>query len=494
MSTVIPSHWGHQEKFRAEAERLARRIFDEVDPALDPRVVLIGLVADHDRDLYPLFVEAADKGGMSKLFMAASKHAKEIRADLYAKAEQSGGLDEAGYQKRRIVLEAWRRGVEMALGEGAEETDLMSFCSEPRTVDKFQICTVLQLNRTAMRAYYRLHCDERDVREQRPRSLLEATVYQYMRKCAVGLTEHSAGVTDPGGEWDHEEILRGAGRMLTDFPALGGLQDVTRRGLFHACNTVSSLRYEGEPATGELIISASDHAGVAPAVVFEEPIRLYNYTAVRKLLEASREGYSLLSDGTVVYGLGSLSLASSLPGQSLFRVAFLKHYVWELSYGMRTMMRVTYGHPRLPRLPILEARFRQIVASTFPDVGDAQVERLWEMAQAASAQPHGTILVIHPKAGAEAERLKAQAATVTPARLDTEGVLSLSSVDGAILMDPHALCHAFGVILDGRTSTHANSTRGSRYNSSLRYVYSSKEPCLAVVVSEDGGVEVVSNA
>ncbi|MDJ0973763.1 MAG: diadenylate cyclase [Planctomycetota bacterium] len=494
MSTVIPSHWGHQEKFRAEAERLARGIFEELDPTLEPRVLLIGLVADHDRDLYPLFVESADKEGMPKLFLKASKHAKEVRAALYAEAEREGGLDEAGFQKRRIVLEAWRQGVERALAEGEEEHDVVSYCSEPRAVDKFQICTVLQLKRSSMKPYYRLARDDKDIREQRPRSLLEATVYQYMRKCAVGLAEHSAGVTDPGGEWDHEEILRGAGRLFADFPALGGLQDVTRRGLFHACNTISSLRYEGDAATGELIISKPDHPGVAPAVTLENPIRLYNYTAVRKLLEAAREGYSLLSDGTVVYGLGSLSLASSLPGQSLFRVGFLKHYTWELSYGMRTMMRVSYGHPRMPKLPLLEARFRQILAATFPELENDASERLWEMAHAACEQEHGTILVIHPEAESEARRLEAQGAPIAAAPLDTEGVLSLTSVDGAMLMDPAAQCHAFGVILDGLTSTHANSARGARYNSALRYVYSSRVPCLAVVVSEDGGVEVVANS
>ena len=42
MSRIIPSHWGHQAAFREEVESLAKRVFDELDPALRAQVFLVG--------------------------------------------------------------------------------------------------------------------------------------------------------------------------------------------------------------------------------------------------------------------------------------------------------------------------------------------------------------------------------------------------------------------------------------------------------------------
>jgi hypothetical protein len=411
---------------------------------------------------------------------------------MYAEVEAQGGKDAVQTQKRRIVLDAWRRGVEAALAAGDEARQVVSFCSAPRRVDQFLICTVLQLNRRIWKKYFTLRKDENDEAQSRPASLVESTAMQYVRKCAVGLAEHEAGGLAPETDWDHEEILRSAGRALADFPALGGRKDVTRRGLFHACNTISSLNHEGEPARGSLILSPPGVPLLRTKIHLKRPVRLYDYTAARKLLETTRPGHALLSDGAVIYGLGSMDLRQSIPGESLFHVQFLGHYTWELSYGTRALMRVTYGHPRLPSLPMLEVALREHAARVFPALSEVQLDTLWELTCAGSEQPHGTILVFHEGAAEEAQRLIAQAAPVEPSRIDAESLLSVSSVDGAVLVDPSGVCHAFGVILDGRATSFTNPSRGSRFNSAVRYVQSSERPCLAVVVSEDGTVDLVT--
>jgi DNA integrity scanning protein DisA with diadenylate cyclase activity len=68
----------------------------------------------------------------------------------------------------------------------------------------------------------------------------------------------------------------------------------------------------------------------------------------------------------------------------------------------------------------------------------------------------------------------------------------ITSIDGAVLLDPEGYCYSIGVILDGKASGHGNGTRGARYNSAVRYVESSPYPCLVVVVSEDGMVDVLT--
>jgi DNA integrity scanning protein DisA with diadenylate cyclase activity len=76
-------------------------------------------------------------------------------------------------------------------------------------------------------------------------------------------------------------------------------------------------------------------------------------------------------------------------------------------------------------------------------------------------------------------------------RIDRDTLLSISSIDGAVLIGPDTTCYAIGAILDGRAHGTGDPARGARYNSALRYVLSSEAPCLAVCVSEDGRVDLL---
>ncbi|MEX1104323.1 MAG: diadenylate cyclase, partial [Dehalococcoidia bacterium] len=65
-------------------------------------------------------------------------------------------------------------------------------------------------------------------------------------------------------------------------------------------------------------------------------------------------------------------------------------------------------------------------------------------------------------------------------------------VDGAVLIDPTGVCHAFGVILDGATDRGGDPARGSRYNSAVRYqATAGRAPTVVFVTSEDGDVSTV---
>jgi len=491
MSRIIPSHWGHQTAFRTEVHGLACAVFDELDARLKPQIYLLGLVADHEDGVYPLFLDTPGEESSTELFQDAARRSKEVRARLYAEA-QAAGEEMVGDAKRRIVLEAWRQAVEAALERSDRGKDVISFCSAPRPVKEFLVCTVLRMSRTAWRSYYALPKDDADRRAHRPESLLDATVEQFLRRCAVGLAERHAGLSASLVDADPGEILRAAGRLVSDAPALGGQRDLNLHGLYHACNTLAAMRYEGASTQGRLIISAREHAGVIRRVSFHRPVDLADHTAVRKLLETHRPGYSLLADGAQVYGLGHMDLASSVPERSLFNVTFLQHYTWELAYGLRPLMRVSYGHPRLPEEALREGSFRRLCARAFG--GRADVDALWHLAEPATRQAHGTLVVIHAAAASELERLKQQAAPIEPRALDEDGVLAVTAVDGAVLADPSGVIHGFGVILDGPATEHGNPARGARYNSAVRYVRSSDVPCVAVVVSEDGTVDLLSTA
>ena len=67
----------------------------------------------------------------------------------------------------------------------------------------------------------------------------------------------------------------------------------------------------------------------------------------------------------------------------------------------------------------------------------------------------------------------------------------LTAIDGALLVDPDGTCTAIGVILDGRATRGGDPARGARFNSAVRYVEGADHPCLAMVVSEEGTVDVI---
>jgi len=74
---------------------------------------------------------------------------------------------------------------------------------------------------------------------------------------------------------------------------------------------------------------------------------------------------------------------------------------------------------------------------------------------------------------------------------------TLSSIDGAVLVDFDGIFHACGVILDGKALAKGNLERGSRYNSAKNFIATqrtamedSPEPIVAIVASEDGMIDV----
>lgn len=107
------------------------------------------------------------------------------------------------------------------------------------------------------------------------------------------------------------------------------------------------------------------------------------------------------------------------------------------------------------------------------------------------------MLVISSAAAEEAARLAGQSTAIEPLHLTVNEIQKLTSIDGAVLIEPTGRCHAIGVILDGMATGKGKASRGSRYNSAIRYVETAqkelKHECLAVVISEDGMIDLIPN-
>jgi hypothetical protein len=100
------------------------------------------------------------------------------------------------------------------------------------------------------------------------------------------------------------------------------------------------------------------------------------------------------------------------------------------------------------------------------------------------------MLVIATDAADEAKRLARQGTPIQPTLMTIKLFERVSGIDGTIILDPFGLCHAIGVILDGFANEQCTPSRGSRFNSGVRYVEANKKQRLAIVVSDDKTVDL----
>ena len=153
-------------------------------------------------------------------------------------------------------------------------------------------------------------------------------------------------------------------------------------------------------------------------------------------------------------------------------------------------MGVKYGQPFLPKQSFDEQKLSDSLARIFNGISNTQIEDIIHLVKQAEQESHGTMLVITDDAEQEAQRLKTQCTVLEPCKINPKLLRQLTPIDGAILLSPDGVCYAIGVILLNY-SVRLDPGRGARYNSAIRYVETSKVPSLAVVISEDGGVDLI---
>lgn len=324
------------------------------------------------------------------------------------------------------------------------------------------------------------------VSPRRPESFVHALIEVVVSECENTLVRGEMSF-DRGPA----DLVRSAGVRLTLVAAnsAGRVWSSTTQTPLEAIAAVSGWRHEGNEVGGRLLIVSDNDERNALRVRFDRAVPLNESRSVRKLLEMTREGNMLLSDGLSVYGIA----APSANLDKLFSVEFLGQFDWVLSYGSLPVLRVESNEARLPKRALDVDRLRHALQREFPsnDTGT-----ILDLAESVSGAAHGALLVITSEASSEAIRLGSQGTPVRPLSPSPSDIRALAAIDGAVILDPTGVCHAVGVILDGIAVAEGTAGRGARYNSSIRYVESRymarrERGCLAIVVSEDRTVDFV---
>ncbi len=490
--------WGYQAHFRIGRECAAESVFRMLDPAFAPEVFLVGILADSTTDGFPACVEpendfwisSEDFNGVPDI--AARVHSTYPEGKMFHSHPLAQKWQDEGLYKRSI-----QDAILLVIQKHATQPAGVEFwASFPVRVGKYLVSLVLTLQKSVLDSHYALKGDKVAMHECRnvavPKSLIHAVVQEFLRQTADALQK-----PDPGcalDEFNTEETIRTAAtRFMTGIAyRVDQYQIEAMHGLFRNFNTIASLHYEKAAGKGTIVLSRLDHPALDRQVTFASPTRLGDYRAARKLLELTADDMCLYSDLLSIHGL---AIVQGYDGdnEDLFLVRILDHHHWELAHAGNPIVRVKYGQPYLPKRPFDEHKLHTDLPRIFKGMTADRAEELTALVKEAEQETHGTILLISENAEAEAKRLSTQATPLVPCKLTPHLLRHLTPIDGAILIAPDGFCHAIGTILDGMATSKGDPGRGARFNSAVRYVETSQAPCLAVVVSADGGVDFVPN-
>jgi DisA bacterial checkpoint controller nucleotide-binding len=491
------SMWKYQRHFRAAAKYFAERVFKPLDQLFDPQLFLVGILNEQSAGRLPACVEPEQDFwigsgrfngvlALAQSLIPAYPETGKLQPHLLGQERQDKALF------YRSVRDAIKKTIE---SESTASSSLRYSVSLPARIEGYLVCTVLGLQEDVIGEYYELKRSVVRVHKYRDAevavSLIDAAATELLEGLRQELQKPDPGLGELG--IDPADMIRAAGRSLCrntvariDRARIEGMDD-----LFNACSTISSLGYEKSVAAGRMVLCRKDHPSLVPQISLLNPEKLSRYRAARKLFQLASGYLSLHSDSEELFGLVSLRDYDE-SREDLFEMQVLGHQHWELNHAGETLMKVRYGVPSLPRLSFDEAKLRSDLARIFRSITRDDVSRLVKLIRAAEDASHGALLIIDENSAAEAHRLRKQGTSVHACLLTPDLLRHLITIDGAILLSPDGMCHGFGTILDGMATESGDPSRGARYNSALRFVESAW-PCLAVVVSEDGGVDFIPN-
>lgn len=491
--TISLFMWGYQPHFRHSIEYLAREVLKGLGVSVDAMALLVGVRRPGHANRNPVCIEPEDGQWPLPLFDGLVDSVDDIYSRHHLQniffGDEPSMRDKPEWMRRDSVTTAVRR----ALKPYDEGQGVRSFVGQARPVGDFYVAPVIQVPEALFQKFPPLK--ERALRDEFDRgggfpSLIHAALATVLDEATSALQRPDPGRSVGGEMRKADEIVRLAAKAFMHTPGLAISERYTHSDLFDRLNVISSLLYEGTRGVGRLLLANPKHPGVEYLLRFRTPVRIHDPRWTRKVLQLAGPSAALIADIEHVYGLGRLLSSHDPEDQNVFVVDFLDHYNWELRCGELVLLRSLYGEPTLPSEIIEADAFKSNLARMFSASTETTRERFWQLFNAAAHQKMGCMIVIAEDAELEALRLEAQGTTIQPVELSVELLRQASAIDGSILMDPQGYCHAIGVILDGVANEQCTPSRGSRFNSAVRYISSGTLRRLAIVVSEDRTVDI----
>lgn len=486
--------WGFQQEFAIGVNGFAQQVFDAIDPNLDAQAFIVGIQPpNNSEDNWLSFIYPSDDLYEAKSFLGFEECFKLVSIS----GPEGGFIDPRGQNRYFWEQRNFRKWLAIKSADLLNESypDRHFRGSHPFCINGFWVFVVLHFDRVAFDLHYSLKQNEwtdGHISGTVSTSFLNSVVEVFLDECFSEIQKENPGFS-PGIGRLKEDIYRDAGRLLMDNPRrrLGNQLQHASVALFDFFTVLATLPYESSAAKGGFYLTNYDRSGVDINVEFSKPIPLSESRTARKLLEITADAHNLLTTPDAIYGLGKIDEDYSHENENVFEVKILKHNTWQLTHSGSVLMFVKDGVPSLPRVSINREDFVSQVRRVWDNETEVDENKLWEITDSAKDQRHGTLLIISSEAEKESKRLEEQSTKINPILLDSGIVRKISSIDGAILVDPLGRCFAIGVILDGYVVPGGDRGRGARFNSAMRYVEMRQNKAMAIIISEDGMIDIL---
>jgi hypothetical protein len=490
-NTITLFMWGYQPHYCVTLELHAKRVFETLGIAVEPKALLVGVRRPGMSDAHPVCVEPEDGEWPLALFEGLPTAVDRIVRDHPLQNTFYGDEPSMRDKPENMRRDSVRRALVEALHPFDARERVRSFCGTAAPVGNFHVVPVVQVPEAVFESFPPLREPIGDDRFAPHPSFIHAALGHLLDEAIDELQRPDPGRHVLGKMRTAEEIVRQAAATFMKTPGLAIGDRNFYFDLFEQFNVISSLLYEGTKGAGRLLLANPENPALEYALRLAEPVPFRAPRWARKILQMASVDVALIADCEKIHGLGTLRVGHEAAKQDIFTIDFLDHYHWQLRCGDQVLLRSRYGVPALPQEVFPTDRLVDTFRRLFPDAGDEDVDAFVAIFETAVAQRHGSMLVVAEDAATEAQRLQGQGTRVQPTRLTPDLYGRVSGIDGTIIVDPHCVCHAIGVILDGPARPECTPSRGSRYNSGIRYVGASRVPRLAVVVSDDRTVDAI---
>ena len=497
MGTTRLFMWGYQGHFQFSVEYKLKGLLSTLGIDLPFSTFLVGKLISKRNDRYPVCVEPEselfNEGTFSELqTIELEKYAKHSKKRMYI-SDQEGQKS----HDSQIRIAALQDAFQQVIDNTDKSTESKTYISWPTKVGDYMVSVCVTFNDSELKKH--IHLSTKEISNIHfgdtavSRSLLEGVVYAFLGECSERLSKPNPGATVFEFLFDHTEILTKAANLVMQFPEYQTARYEVTHQLLDAFNNISLLKYEGAEVLGRILIMPESHPNVETLIQFKSPIPIREMRTIRKLLETTSVELSLLLQGYNVIGIGKIKGNYDCTREDLFEIRFKKHYSWDLLHNEVILFRITDGKASLPKRKIDEIKFKDDLKRIFNGIQSEEIENIWKLTKAVDSQKHGTLLIISDAAEKECQRLGSQAIVLEPKFLNKEVIKYVSAIDGAIIIDRKSYCYAIGTILDGLASGNGDNSRGSRYNSAIRYISSTNHASMAIIVSSDGMMEYYPN-
>lgn len=494
--------WGYQPHFQSGTELALRSLLRALDLPDECNLFVVGVCDPGVEGTMPGCVEPeVNHWAQSEWFYDAYTEAKQVAQDLpEAKVFHSHPVAQENADRRRLS-----KAIRLVVNKRLQQAETKPagselFTSFPILRDRHWVMlvavlptqTIASVPMMAQRVIHEGEYDEYEV----PNSILEAVVESLFSKATQELhaPDAGAGLSMIGST---DGILRRAGVGIVNASLAIQTQDYLHAGegaaLLDAIERLSWTPYESVEAQGDLALVRDGFDAEKYELQLIDPIPMAQSKSVRKLLSLTNSTSCLVVQQSEKMGgrrVIGLAASGTLPPDAI-RVLVRGRSDWEWSTNGRALVRFRNGLPEIPVPDVDVLVLGKELMRRFPEMPMAVADRYASIGAKLAESDHGALLVVVENAESEAKRLERDGMRINPKLLNANDAERFACIDGATLCDSKGVCHAIGVILDGLAVADGDRGRGSRYNSSLRYVQSLDRPAAAMICSEDGGLTLV---